>query len=211
MARRTSGGRFPLLLYSHAIGRYRAPAMLLAVLLLGLWYLVGGRQVAWPSPSTEPWLLAGGLTSLLFFLLVWVAPRFAYVQPRQDHLVVRTPIYRMKISYRRVVNTRPVDLARMFPPGSTRGSYRRLLRPFYGRTALGVDLRGLPMSKFTLRLFFHPLLLAADGAGLVLVVRDWMALSNQLSSLVDAWRSSQQVRPRGRGIGAAAILNEDDR
>lgn len=209
MPSRISGDRFPLLLYSHAVGRSGTPALLLTVLLLGLWSLVRMQLVAWPPRPSEPWLLAGGLASFLFLVLAWIAPRLAYVQPRRDHLLVRTPIYRMKISYRRVVNTRPVDLARMFPPSSIRGSDRRLLRPFYGRTALGVDLRGLPLSKFTLRLFFHRLFLAADGTGLVLVVRDWMALSNQLSSLVDTWRSSQQVRPRGPGIGAAAILDDE--
>ncbi len=210
MAPRSSGDRFRLLIYREAIGRYRLPAFLLSVMLLGLWALRGRLPLAWPPIERAPWLLAGGLTSSLAFLFLWLAPGLAYVQPRRDHLRVQTPFYRMKVSYRRVHNTRPVDVGRMFPPSSIRGSDRALLRRLYGKTALGVDLRGLPLSRLVLRLFFHRLLFAADTEGLVLIVDKWMPLSNQLSSLIDAWRSAQQSRPRGSGVGASAILDDEE-
>ncbi len=210
MAPRTNGDRFRLLVYGEAIGRYRLPAFLLMALLLGLWYALGRFPLAWPPVEAAPWLLAGGLASAVLFLFAWFAPGLAYVQARRDHLRVQTPIYRMKISYRRIQNTRPVDVARMFPPSSVRGSDRAVLSRLYGKTALGVDLRGLPLSRLVLRLFFHRLLFAADTEGLVLIVDKWMTLSNQLSSLSDAWRSAQQARPRGPGAGASAILDSEE-
>ena len=210
MAPRSSGDRFRLLIYREAIGRYRLPTFLLSVMLLGLWAVRGRLPLAWPPIERAPWLLAGGLAATAFFLFAWLAPGFAYVQARRDHLRVQTPIYRMKVSYRRIHNTRPVDVGRMYPPSSLRGSDRAVLRRLYGMTALGVDLRGLPLSRLVLRLFFHRLLFASDTEGLVLIVEKWMPLSNQLSSLIDAWRSAQQPRPRGPGVGASAILDEED-
>lgn len=209
MAETDPGDRFPLLLYRQVIGGLRAPTFLLALLLLGLWAAVLSGRLDWPPETTEPWLLAGGLVSLAAWLMAWLGPRSAYVQARADHLRVQTPIYRMKVSYRRIHNTRPIDLVRVFPPSSTRRGWRRILWPFYGGTALGVDLRGYPLAPLTMRLFFHPLLFTPDQSGLLLIVRDWMGLSRQLSARLDLWRSAQQVRPRGTGIGAAAILEEE--
>ncbi|OGO11137.1 MAG: hypothetical protein A2Y93_13080 [Chloroflexi bacterium RBG_13_68_17] len=210
MAPRTSGDRFRLLVYREAIGRYRLPAFLLTMMLLGLWYALGRFPLAWPPVEAAPWLMAGGLASAVLFLFALLGPRFAYVQARRDHLRVQTPIYRMKVSYRRIHNTRPVDVARMFPRASVRGSDRAVLSRLYGKTALGVDLRGLPLSRLVLRLFFHRLLFAADTEGLVLVVDKWMTLSNQLSSLMDAWRTAQQARPRSPSVSASAILNGEE-
>ncbi len=130
----------------------------------------------------------------------------AYVQPRQDHLRLQTPIYRLKVSYRRIHNTRPVNIARMFPPSKLKVAQQRLLEPFYGSTALGVDLHGYPIHPLLLRLFLNRFMLAADQPGLVLLVSDWMALSNQLSSLTDAWRSAQQLEGQDPISDAAAIL-----
>ncbi len=191
MASQNFGDRFRLLIYDRALSPHRRPAFLLATLLLGLWYLASNRSVAWPQPPADGWLLAGGLVSLAYWLFALLGPRLAYVQPRQDHLRLQTPIYRLKVSYRRIHNTRPLDIVKVFPPGSLHGRERRLLEPFYGDTALGVDLRGWPLSPGLLRLFFSRFLLAPDQPGLLLVVDDWMALSNQLASRMDHWRAAQ--------------------
>ncbi len=204
------GDRFPLLIYRQAIRRYRGPGLLLTLALLGLWLPVSLDRLPWPRPPADNWLLAGGLVSLAFTLLAWVGPRWAYAQARQDHLRVQTPIYRMKVSYRRILGTRPIDVGKMFPPSTLPRLQRELITPFLGHTALGVDLRGLPLSPFLLRLFFSRLLFAPDQQGLVLLVDDWMAFGRQLVSRLDAWRTANQPRSRGPGIGASAILEAEE-
>jgi hypothetical protein len=73
----------------------------------------------------------------------------------------------------------------------------------------GVDLYALPIRPFVVRLFFHRLMLSPDKTGFILIVSDWIELSRQLSSRLDAWRGSQQSRPRQPGLGASDILSED--
>lgn len=184
----------------------RRVATLLALLLLGLCYPVSMQMVAWPQPPAERWLLAGGLVSLVLALFTAFGSRLAYVQPRQDHLRLSTPIARLAISYRRIESTRPVDVSRAFPRSMLRGSERRLLAPFFGMTALGVDLYALPVRPWLMRLFFHRLLLSPDRTGVILIVPDWIELSRQLSGRLDAWRTSQQSRPRQPGATLASDL-----
>jgi len=201
-----AGARFPLLLYHHAIRPRRRAATLLAILLLGLWFPVSMQMVAWPQPPADRWLLAGGLVSSAFALFATFSPRFAYVQPMRDHLRLSTPIARVVVSYRRIESTRPVDVAKAFPRSLLRGSEHRLLAPFGGMTALGVDLYALPVRPFLMRLFFHRLMLSPDKTGFIFIVPDWIELSRQLSSRLDAWRTSQQSRPRQPGVMTASDL-----
>jgi hypothetical protein len=204
-----AGDRFPLLLYGRTLRTSRRAAFALAILLLGLWYPVSLRWLSWPQPPADRWLMAGGLVSLAFALFSTFAPRGAYVQPMRHHLRLSTPIIRLAVSYRRIESTRPVDVARTFPRESLRPGERRLLTPFAGMTALAVDLAGLPMRPWLLRLFFHRLLLSSDRTGFVFIVPDWIELSRQLSGRLEAWRMSQHSRPRSPGMGAADILRED--
>jgi hypothetical protein len=201
-----AGDRFPLLLYHRAIRPRRRAATLLAILLLGLWYPVSMQMIPWPQPPADRWLLAGGLVSLAFALFATFSPRFAYVQPMGDHLRLSTPIARVVVSYRRIESTRPVDVAKAFPRSLLRGSERRLLAPFAGTTALGVDLYALPVRPFLIRLFFHRLMLSPDKTGFIFIVPDWIELSRQLSGRLDAWRTSQQSRPRQPGVTTASDL-----
>ena len=209
MSTQDVGDRFRLLLYERRLSRYRQPAITLAVLLLGLWYPVSINYLDWPSPATAPWLMTGGLISLAFWLFTLLGPRLAYAQPREDHLRLQTPFYRLKISYRRIHNTRPIDFAKMFPPPMVRRRDRWLLRPFFGATALGIDVQGWPLSPTVLRIFFNRFFFAVDQPSFVLLVENWMALSNQLSSHMDAWEGTHRERPRGPGFDASDILRGD--
>jgi hypothetical protein len=203
-----TGDRFPLLLYRRAVTRQRWTALFLAVLLLILWFVVSRGLVDWPRPPADAFLLAGGIVSAAYGLFTLIAPIFAYAQARQDHLRIQTPIYRLKVSYRRIQATRPVDLVRAFPPSSLKSSDRTLLAPFFGRTAVGIDLTELPLPRGLLGLFLHRLFFAPDQTGLLLVVEDWMAFSQQLNVRVDSWRQARQDWPKRQGPSAGELLGD---
>ena len=209
MSDQPTGDRFRLLLYERRVKRFRQPALTLTLLFWVLWYLVKENYLDWPPPPNAPWLMAGGLVTLVFWLFTLIAPRMAYAQPHADHLRLQTPIYQLKISYRRIHNTRPIDFAKTFPPSIVRRSDRWLLRPFFGATALGVDVNEWPLSPSVLRLFFNRYFLSPDQPSFVILVQDWMALSNQLSSMMDDWHGKTRERPRGPGIDVAGILRDD--
>lgn len=202
------GDRFPLLLYRHIIGRRRWVTFWLAAALLGLWYLVSRGLLAWPQPPADQWLLAGGIVALAEWLFAWIGPRLAFVQAMPDHLYLRTPVLRLRVSYRRIESTRPVDFGKVFPREAIRPADRRLLAPFAGVTCLGVVLFSLPLRPSILRLFLSPYMLAPDHPGFLLVVPGWLDLSHQFSTRLDTWRAAQQSRLAGPGLGASDILRE---
>jgi hypothetical protein len=201
-----TGKKYPLRLYRHIVQLHRREALLLAVLLLGLWVLNLTPLVRWMPAGGERWLLAGGLVATAYWLFITVGPLTAYAQPLSTHLRIQTPIYRLQISYQRVRSVRPINVSRSIAPGTGSRAQKRELEPFLGKTALGIDLREWPLPRWVLRLFLSRWMLANDQLGLVVYVDDWMGLSNQVTQALQAWHEHR--RPQNSSRGAAAEIIE---
>ncbi len=209
MAKRRRSPRFRLILYRAMIKRHRLPAFLLGFMLAILGVLTWFRWISWPEPPLDRWLLAGGIISLLYWFFTLIGPLLAYVQPRADHIRVQTPVYRINISYRRIRNTRPVDITKTFTQASTPRGFRRPIRQFYGATALGLDMRSWPLPRWFLALFLGRMMLAPDQPGLILIVDNWIELSKHIESMMGAWSDGQRQQLQHPGADVGEILRQD--
>ncbi len=208
MSKKQKSDRYRLLLYQEIVGRHARKALLLSFLFLGLWILVDRGVSYWLDRSTQRWLFAGGLVALAYWLFARFGPSLAYAQAHHDHLRLQTPIFRLNISYRRIINTRPIVFGKLFPSESMPHRDRQPMKRFLGATALGIDLRGLPLPPWLLRLFLSRYMLANDQIGFVLLIDDWMRFSTQLTSLMGEWRASRHQRPPSSGIGVSDLLSD---
>lgn len=208
MAKQRHKNRFPLLLYKRLIGRQRIPSLLLSMVLLGLWYGVSIESLDWPTPIIADLMLPAGLLSLGFFVFTLIGPRQAFAQPLDDHLRLQTPIFRIKIRYDQILNTRPVKMGRVFPPTSLTAGRRHFLSKYLGHTGLAIDLKEQPRFKFFLLLFFHTFTFSPDAPGFIILVEDWIALSHLLSTKIDSWRTTHNVPRRPMASNAAPIIEQ---
>jgi hypothetical protein len=196
MPAQKSGSRHALLFYRHTMGR-----LWVATLILGLVFMAVG---AWAGLQTrmilgiesDTWLYAVGILALAISLFAFVARFMAYVQPYDSYLRVATPFLRFKVSYRRVRSFRPSLVQQIFPPEESSWSQRSFLEPFYGKTAIVVDLKGFPLNPSMLKLFLPPQMFSPRSTGFVFMVSDWMKLSTELDSLLGAWLQSQSRQAR---------------
>lgn len=210
MAKRYRLKRFPLSMYRQILRRQRAPAFLLGFLLVLLGILTWFQWISWPQPPLERWLLSAGSLSLMYWLYSLLAPIAAYVQPRPDRIRIQIPFYRLNISYRRIRNTRPVDLSKTFPAKMTPPGFRRIMRHFYGMTALGLDLTSWPLPRWLLSILLGRMMLAPDQPGLILITPDWIELSKQIESMQGAWNAEQRQRLFHPGANVGDILHGDE-
>lgn len=193
MKRSRSGKRYPLLMYRRTLDRLW-PSLFLSGAIL----LVAGLYVRFaPTPLEQDqaaWLLISGALLVIlsfFFILLRYA---AYVQAHSDHLRFVTPFLQMRISYRRIRSAHPAEITALFPPQRIAGSLRAFLEPFYGRTAVVLELNGYPMPKPILRLFLSRAMFHPQTEGFVLLVPDWIAFSSELDSLRAEWMSALKKR-----------------
>ena len=189
MKKRKKGQRFRLLLYKRFFDRLWKATLILGLLLAGVWWQ-GQLDFILPiSPQIDPWVLLAALVVLMFSLFAMLARNMGYVQARQDHLRLVTPFLRLKISYRRIRSVHPAEFHQLYPPAEAGWAERRLLEPFYGDTAVVVELDAYPLSPGMLRFFLPPQMFYTQGPGFVFIVTDWMALSTEVDSMRGVFRT----------------------
>jgi hypothetical protein len=196
MKSRKNGNRYPLLLYRRVMSRLWLSTLILGLLLLVIW----GWGWFYTTPLLEDgeniWLAVAGLVSLAFALFALFGRSIAYVQPNRDHMRLVTPFLRMNISYRRLRNSHPAVFTQLFPPNEASWAQRSLLSPFYGKTAVVVELTDYPMNPRLMRFFLAPQMFSPRSKGLVILVPDWMLFSTELDSFRGSWIQSQKSAPR---------------
>jgi hypothetical protein len=122
----------------------------------------------------------------------------AYTQAHQDHLSIVTPFLNLKISYRRIRSIHPSLLQQVFPKENAKWAENSFLQPFYGKTAMVVEIRNYPMSPRLLRLFFPRYMFSPRSPGFLLLVPDWMKFSTEIDSLRGNWMQSQKLNRQER-------------
>jgi hypothetical protein len=174
------GRRYPLVVYTHMIDRWRSAIFVLGIALLGLsWaiYSWGFEQWRWLAIA-----VIGGINLFLGILLL-ILRKSAYVQPFSDHLRLATPFLRLNISYKRFLRTSSANMGSLFPPNSVSKWQAEIIQPIAKMTAIVLELRGHPMPQSTLRLFLSPLFFKDKTPHFVIVVDDWMRLSSEMEGM----------------------------
>jgi hypothetical protein len=193
------GRRHRLVMYTYILNRWWQP-----ILSIGIVLLVLVAAFTWlPSvlPGYTPlqvtgWSLrlTGGVGVFAIFLAFFLVTirKSAFVQPYDDHLRLVTPFLRMNISYRRLIQTSCSEMARLFPPDEHKGRKYAFIRPIGGLTANVLELKGLPLPRWALRLFLSPFFFPDRTSRLALLVPDWIKFSTELESFRSTWLNSIQ-------------------
>jgi len=179
-----AGKRYPLVIYTRMIDRWWPALFLMGLGLMAIgWYYYNDLY----ERLTAAWkweLLAGvGGAVVIISLIMCAMRKSAYVQPRNDYLMLATPFLRMKISYTRIRRATSASLSVLFPPKSLKGMKKEILYPLFKLTAVVVELNALPMPVSTLRFFLSPFFFKDNTPHLVILVDDWMSFSTELESL----------------------------
>ena len=190
--RRHSGKRFRLMIYGRMWQRWAWPCTLTVPASIALWWFAPRVSILYAQ--FRPLTLIPGAVALIILAYSYLARRLACVQCKPNHLRIQTPLYPLVVSYSRIKTVRPQTFAQVFDPAGEKKARQRWLRPYWGRTALVVDLSRYPVAKAWLRLWFSPYLLAPHATGFVLLVKDWMALSRQMDDFRSAWEMHRAER-----------------
>lgn len=187
--------RHPLLIYYNLGRRYRPPALLL--MLMGLFMLLPRYleelQNEWVDP--DDLALFGVVVFLVGFgmwLFAWLAIHRAYVQCRSDLLVIRTPFYRVLMSYRRVKHAQPVKVSTIFPRESLKGMSRPLMKPLMPMTAAEVVVTSWPSSRRRLNRMLSDQLFATEQDAWIFIVPDYALLIRQLDAAMQRKAEREQ-------------------
>jgi len=192
--RKTS--RHILLLNKRMMDRLLFPSFILGLLLGVIWWWSNFMDTTIIENGNNAWIAVSAFVALSFTLLAFVTRRMAYVQAYNTHLRIVTPFLRLNISYKRIRNTHPADFHQLFPANRASWAQTRFLAPFYGMTAVIVEMHSFPISPKLLRLFLPSQMFSKNAEGLVLLVPEWMKLSTDIDTYRGVWMQKQGRGPR---------------
>jgi hypothetical protein len=191
MKARKSGARHVLLFYRRTMDRLWISTFILGVVLgiSGGWALL--QDVSIFGISSNILIFTGALLAFALSLFAFFARFRAYVQVFSNYLSVVTPFLHLKISFKRMRSIHPVLVQQLFPKDKANWAERNFLAPFYGKTAVVINLRGYPLDRRLLRLFLPAQMFSPRSTGLVFMIPDWMKFSTELDSFHGAWLQNQ--------------------
>jgi hypothetical protein len=193
-----AGNRHALLFYRRTMDRVWKTTLLLGIVLTASAGFTLLRPTTILGLSSDTWLLVAAIVAFVLSAFAFFSRWAAYVQARPGSLKIATPFLRFQVSYKRMRSVRPVLTQQLFPPDKSSWSLRSYLEPFYGKTALVVELKNFPLNPALLRLFLPEAMFARTTTGLVLVVNDWMKLSTEIDSFRGAQLQEESVARLGR-------------
>jgi hypothetical protein len=199
--RRRRGDRFRLLIYERMWRRWAFPCVLIIPASVVLWWFVPLLLIT--HVLYRALALVPAFVALVILVFTFLARRMAWVQCRPSHLHIQTPFYPLVVSYGRFKGVRPQPFYQVFNPSKEKAARRSWLRPYWGKTALVVELSKYPVKKVWLRLWFSPYLLSPNVPGFVFLVEDWMGLSRQLGDFSTAWETHHTEKRQERLVRRA--------
>jgi hypothetical protein len=177
--------RHPLLLYQHLNEQNFWVSLLIVATMAGL--------LIWNPPQEagyRPYFFVVLVGSAAVLILTFLYRLTAYVQCREDELIVQLPFFRLTAPYDAIRTTRPNEFIRVFLPQEQRWTQRYFLRWLWKATVVEVDLEKLPAPRPWLQLRMGKYLLDPHEDSLVLAVRDWIALRSELDEALSRHRRS---------------------
>jgi hypothetical protein len=178
MTRKRMGRRHSLLYQQRFNEMIFWPAILIVAVTAAL--------LVWHPPELASYRALFALSfavAILVLILTYLYRLRAYVRCRERDLLVQLPFYRLTIPYTQILKSRPAELYRLFPPGDQRGTQNTFLDPLFGLTVLVIEVSNWPASHRQLRLWLSKYMLSPDRPGVVLAVRDWIALDTELEEI----------------------------
>ena len=176
------GKKHKLLFYRHAMDKVWRSLLMFDIILWLIWYIAPLLPTF--HPPKDRILFYSGIAIFVMMVIVFFIRNGAYVQARPEHLLLKIPLYSLKIPYGQINGLRTSEMGKVLESGRLRGSDRRFLKPYRrGTTVLSLILWEYPKSETALRLFFPSYMFLKDDKGFLIFIRDWMTLSTEYESL----------------------------
>lgn len=187
MNKTSSGKRQPLLMVRRSIDRLLVAMLLFGLLLFAIWMVPLLAGVGFISKAIQSVISVSAVVLVTLSLFAFLARFRAFVQVRPSYLSIVSPLLQLNISFQRLRSAHPALIQQLFPPKESSWAQRAYLHPFYGKTAVVLELNEYPISKFILRLFLTGEMFSPHNSGFVLLVPDWMTFSTELDTFHGRW------------------------
>jgi hypothetical protein len=196
--------KYRLLLYEQMSKRMRGKLLFLAIVL----FVLAMADLLWRPFMGDAWFLLW--LAWLLVVLWWgyyaFAVRRAGLIVYDNYLVLQGPLRAVKISYGRVHSITSTHMSQHYDLNKLKGRDKALAAPLYQYTCAFIEMRSYPKELKEKRKQFARLLFSPRRPGLLLVVDDWMKLSQDVDTRRVRWHDARRGKTKEDNRSLAAKI-----
>lgn len=196
------GKKHRIVFVSHSMTRVWRNLLFADIILWIVWWAAPYAGTSYFMPPNDQYLAYAGATILALVILVLLMSGRGYIQARQDHILLRVPLWRLKIPYTHVENVRMAAFREIYRGVDLNWAMRRFLKPYFKETVATVILKTFPKPYGLLRMVIPNYLFLPKGVGFLVLIKDYIGFNTEVDSRLNEARSQLGFHEESRKIGA---------
>lgn len=188
--KKAEGKRHRILFIRHSLTRISRNYFFVLIILLILWW-VAPYAPGFFRPPNDIYLLWGSIVLAIGMLLALFFRSRAFVQARKRHVLIKIPLFRLRIPYERIENVRMVMFRDLYEKKKLGWAQKRFLSYYFPKTVVTINLNRFPISEGLARLFLPGYLFIPrdKGRGLVIHTKYYLDFSTEVDSALNVSRA----------------------
>ncbi len=188
--KRDVGNKYRMIFVRDSLTRVFRNMMFVTVITMLVWW-VAPYSPGFFRPPNDIYLLWLAILFLVVMILALLFRNSSYAQAKRKYLLLKMPIFWVRIPYDLVENVRMVVFKDLYDKKKMSWAQRRFLSPYIHKTVVSVNLTNYPRNKFLLSLYLPNYLFKPKGKGngFVIYVKDYLAFSTEVDSRLNEART----------------------
>jgi hypothetical protein len=183
------GKKHRIIFISHSLKRVWRNLLFADIVLWIVWWVAPYSGSPYFLPPNDLYLAIAAIFLLFVMFVVFFLRSRGFVQAREGHILLRVPLFRLKIPYTHVENVRMAAFREIYRGVDLNWAMRRFLKPYFKETVATIILKTFPMSYGLLRIFIPNYLFTPKGAGFVVLIRDYIGFNTEVDSRLNEARN----------------------
>lgn len=183
------GNKHQIIFISHSLKRVWRNLLFADIVLWIVWWVAPYSGSPYFLPPNDQYLAYAAIVLLFLMFLVFFLRGRGFIQAREGHILLRVPLFRLKIPYTHVENVRMAAFREIYRDVDLNWSSRRFLKPYFRETVATLRLRSFPISYGFLRIFIPGYLFLPTGTGFLVLIKDYIGFNTEVDSRLNEARS----------------------
>lgn len=194
------GKKHRIIFISHSLKRVWRNLLFADLVLWIIWWVAPYFDSPYFLPPNDQYLALGALILLFFMFLAFFLRSRGFIQARDGHILLRVPLFRLKIPYTHVENVRMASFREIYRGVDLNWASRRFLKPYFNETVATLMLKSFPISSGFLRIFIPSYLFLPKGTGFLVLIKDYIGFNTEVDSRLNEARNQMGFQEESQKI-----------
>jgi hypothetical protein len=185
------GKKHRIIFITHSLNRVWRNLLFADVVIWIVWFWAPYSGSPYFMPPYDQYLFYAGTILFGLMVLAFLFRKSGYVQAKTNHVLLRVPIFRLRIPFDYIENVRMASFREIYKGVNLNWAARRFLKPYFRETVATLPLKQFPLAPGLLRIFIPSYLFLPKDTGFLLLIKDYIGFNTEVDSRINVFRGQQ--------------------